>query len=59
MDNAVRASALDVSTPAIGRGRALLRIGWTVLTILLIQGFVCGFRALAGGAHLVAGSCSH
>jgi acetyltransferase-like isoleucine patch superfamily enzyme len=46
MDDAVRASALDVSAPAIGRGRALFRIGWTVLTILLFQGFVCGSALL-------------
>ena len=43
MANAVRADALGIgrSAPRL-LGGALWRIGWTVLTILLIQGLVCG-----------------
>lgn len=43
MANAVRADALGIDSPAPRLlGRAVWRIGWTVLTILLIQGLVCG-----------------
>ena len=43
MANAVRADALGIDPPALRLlGRAVWRIGWTVLTILLIQGLVCG-----------------
>jgi acetyltransferase-like isoleucine patch superfamily enzyme len=43
MRNIVRAAALDIDRPEQGLlGRALWRVGWTVLTILLVQTLVCG-----------------
>ncbi|HEU4927409.1 MAG TPA: DapH/DapD/GlmU-related protein [Vicinamibacterales bacterium] len=47
MANAVRAGVLGIDRPAPRLfGRAVWRIGWTVLTILLIQGLVCGAALL-------------
>ena len=47
MGNLVRASALDVSTSALSlRGWTLWRIAWTVFTILVTQGLVCGAAVL-------------
>ena len=37
---------VEKDTPVTGRSRTLSRIGWTVLTILLFQGFVCGASLL-------------
>ena len=47
MSNVIRANALDVSrTAASLRGRRVWRIAWTMFTILLIQGLVCGAALL-------------
>lgn len=45
MSQYTAAKAVDIAAPGL-RSRTLWRIGWTVLTILLIEGFVCGVAIL-------------
>jgi acetyltransferase-like isoleucine patch superfamily enzyme len=46
MGKAIRGHAFDIRTRAFGRGRMLSRVGWTMLSIVLVQGFVCGVALL-------------
>jgi acetyltransferase-like isoleucine patch superfamily enzyme len=46
MGDVVRASALEVVRRGGLRGRALRRVCWTVLTIVVVQGLVCGAAVL-------------